>query len=205
VGGPAGGPAQALGSPRLAQRACCSGPAAAFAAAPSHIPSDPLLGQTTPRPLPGPLLTFRKIHLYGKTKKSTHGHTTATPIRPHPWRLAQGGNQGRRTQPAHFPAPPGPRWPCARVVQGRSMGLQGSTINRLPCSIRPTLHLPQAGRPALGLSRAPGAAPRHAGGTSRRREGPGAPALPCFPPFSPFQPFPPPSRRFRLVFTWNPW
>jgi hypothetical protein len=41
----------------------------------SHRCSDPLAPRRTPRPAPGPLLIFRKIHLYGKTKKSTHGHT----------------------------------------------------------------------------------------------------------------------------------
>jgi hypothetical protein len=34
----------------------------------------------TPRPLPGPLLIFRKIHLYGKSKKSTHGHQIVRPF-----------------------------------------------------------------------------------------------------------------------------
>jgi len=29
------------------------------------------------------LLIFRKILNYGKTKKSTHGHTTAKPLRTH--------------------------------------------------------------------------------------------------------------------------
>jgi hypothetical protein len=111
---------------------CCSGPAAAFAAAPSHIPSDPLLARSTPRPLPGPLSTFRKIHLYGKTKKSTHGHTTATPIRPHPWILAQGGNRGRPMQPANFPARQATRWPAARTLQGRSIRLQGRPQSTYP-------------------------------------------------------------------------
>jgi len=36
------------------------------------------------RELPrGPLFIFRKIHLYGKTKKSTHGHQTTKPFCTH--------------------------------------------------------------------------------------------------------------------------
>jgi hypothetical protein len=48
-----------------------------------HIPTDGLLvGRTSDRAR-GPLFIFRKIHLYGKTKKSTHGHQTAKPFRTH--------------------------------------------------------------------------------------------------------------------------
>jgi hypothetical protein len=50
--------------------------------APSHRSSDPHLPRCTPRHAPGPLLIFRKIHLYGKSKKSTHGHQTARPLCP---------------------------------------------------------------------------------------------------------------------------
>jgi hypothetical protein len=34
----------------------------------------------TPELPRGPLFIFRKIHLYGKTKKSTHGHQTTKPF-----------------------------------------------------------------------------------------------------------------------------
>jgi hypothetical protein len=47
---------------------------------PSHIPSDGLLVGPTPERPRGPLLIFRKIHLYAKTKKSTHGHQTTKPF-----------------------------------------------------------------------------------------------------------------------------
>jgi len=45
----------------------------------SYIPSDGLLVGCTPGSVRGPLFIFRKIHLYGKTKKSTHGHQTVKP------------------------------------------------------------------------------------------------------------------------------
>ena len=51
--------------------------------APSHIPTDGLLVGRTPDRARGPLFIFRKIHLYGKTKKSTHGHQTAKPFCTH--------------------------------------------------------------------------------------------------------------------------
>src|ERR1700753_2281518 len=47
---------------------------------PPHIPSDPIDDPTLPPGARGPLFIFRKIHLYGKTKKSTHGHTNEKPI-----------------------------------------------------------------------------------------------------------------------------
>ena len=51
--------------------------------APSHIPTDGLFVGRTPDRARGPLFAFRKIHLYGKTKKSTHGHQTAKPFCTH--------------------------------------------------------------------------------------------------------------------------
>lgn len=48
---------------------------------PSHLPTDGLLVGCTPAGPRGPLLIFRKIHLYGRTKKSTHGHQTMRPSR----------------------------------------------------------------------------------------------------------------------------
>jgi hypothetical protein len=42
----------------------------------SHRSSDGFPVGGTPGRARGPLLIFRKIHLYGKTKKSTHGHQT---------------------------------------------------------------------------------------------------------------------------------
>jgi hypothetical protein len=102
-----------------------SRPADAFASAPSHIPSDRLLAGSTPRRLPGPLSNFRKIHLYGKTKKSTHGHTTAAPNGPHDPPRLQMVNKGRRNKLAHFPEPPDPS--AARSRVGRVQGSRTST------------------------------------------------------------------------------
>ena len=45
----------------------------------SHIPTGPIGGSGSPAGARGPLFIFRKIHLYGKTKKWTHGHTTELP------------------------------------------------------------------------------------------------------------------------------
>ena len=42
----------------------------------------------TPDPTRGPLLISRKIHLYGKTKKSTHARQTTKPFRTHKQVLA---------------------------------------------------------------------------------------------------------------------
>jgi hypothetical protein len=50
---------------------------------PSHIPSETILVGRTPDRARGPLFIFRKIHLYGKFKKSTHGHQTTKPFRTH--------------------------------------------------------------------------------------------------------------------------
>ena len=124
----------------------------------SHIPSGRIRDGCTPDRVPGPLLIFRNILNYGKTKKSTHGHTTATPIRPHPWILAQGGNRRRRMQPANSPARQATRWPAARSVQGRSVRLQGrlrstypgppDLLPGLPCAARPARPRPRrCGRP----------------------------------------------------------
>lgn len=41
---------------------------------PPHKSTDPIGGPAPPPAARGPLLIFRKIHLYGKTKKSTHDH-----------------------------------------------------------------------------------------------------------------------------------
>jgi hypothetical protein len=47
----------------------------------------------TPDRARGPLFIFRKIHLYGKTKKSTHGHQTAKPLRRHSPEPAEESNR----------------------------------------------------------------------------------------------------------------
>ena len=52
----------------------------------------------TPDRARGPLFIFRKIHLYGKTKKSTHGHQTAKPLRTHSPEPAEESNRA-------FPTP----------------------------------------------------------------------------------------------------
>jgi hypothetical protein len=42
---------------------------------PPHIPTDPLSVDFPPDRVRGPTFPFRKIHLYGKTKKPAHGRT----------------------------------------------------------------------------------------------------------------------------------
>lgn len=68
-------------------RGCSSGFPSPFQARPdlllSHIPSETVLVGRTPELPRGPLFIFRKIHLYGKTKKSTHGHQTTKPFCTH--------------------------------------------------------------------------------------------------------------------------
>ena len=41
---------------------------------PPHRLTDPIGGPAPPPAARGPLSIFRKIHSYGKTKRSTHGH-----------------------------------------------------------------------------------------------------------------------------------
>jgi hypothetical protein len=57
--------------PTLYQR---KGPCPA-APRPSYLPPADQRAKSTPHGLRGPISIFRKIHLYGKTKKSTHGRT----------------------------------------------------------------------------------------------------------------------------------
>jgi hypothetical protein len=74
-------------SARSGTRGCSSGFPSPFQARPdllpSHIPSETVLVGRTPELPRGPLFIFRKIHLYGKTKKSTHGHQTTKPFCTH--------------------------------------------------------------------------------------------------------------------------
>lgn len=71
------------GSPRAAEVGLQFRLSTSFSLPPSHIPSDGLLVGRTPERARGPLSIFRKIHLYGKTKKSTHGHQTTKPFCTH--------------------------------------------------------------------------------------------------------------------------
>lgn len=48
-----------------------------------HIPTDQLPVRGTPDGARAPLFIFRKIHLYGETKKSTHGHQDQIPYCTH--------------------------------------------------------------------------------------------------------------------------
>ncbi len=71
----------------LILRGCSPGLSSPFQARPdllpSHIPSETVLVGRTPGLPREPLFIFRKIHLYGKTKKSTHGHQTTKPFCTH--------------------------------------------------------------------------------------------------------------------------
>lgn len=64
-------------------RLCTSPRRALFFFVPSYIPTDRLLVESSPDPARAPLFFFRKIHLYGKTKKSTHGHQNQKPYCTH--------------------------------------------------------------------------------------------------------------------------
>lgn len=111
------------GGPGAADRlsSCSSCPAAlstAFAAAPSHIPSDPLLARSTPRRARGPILIFRKIHLYGETKKSTHGHTTAQPTCTHCRHSARDARPRQQSRLRIFPGATASRAAPQGALQG---------------------------------------------------------------------------------------
>jgi hypothetical protein len=56
----------------------------------------------TPDRVRGLLFIFRKIHLYGKTKKSTHGHQTTKPFCTH----------------SPFPAVADSTWPAESIATG---------------------------------------------------------------------------------------
>lgn len=109
---------------------------------PSRRLTDPIGGPATPPRVPGPLFIFRKIHLYGKTKKSTHGHTTQTPTTPG---QALRGQRGPRMPPRPPDRPPGP----AHALQGRRATLQQPTYpapGRLPYTAYPAAAAPNRGR-----------------------------------------------------------
>jgi hypothetical protein len=143
TGGPGRSPEdRALGAgnlPRGARGRPCKqllhppgGPPSGALLALSHLPTDPVLDAAPPRSSRGPGFFFRKIHLYGKTKKWTHDHTSSPTI----------ATFFPRRPP---PSPPGPcgsngavRFPVAApVVELRAF--------ELACRLgphRPTLYLP---------------------------------------------------------------
>jgi hypothetical protein len=90
----------------LILRGCSPGLSSPFQARPdllpSHIPSETILVGRTPELPRGPLFIFRKIHLYGKTKKSTHGHQTTKPFCTH----------------FSFPAVADSTWPAESIATG---------------------------------------------------------------------------------------
>lgn len=140
---------------------------------PSRRLTDPIGGPATPPRVPGPLFIFRKIHLYGKTKKSTHGHTTQTPTTPG---QALRGQRGPRMPPRPPDRPPGP----AHALQGRRATLQQPTY---PCTGPPTLYrLPCSGR-AKSRARSSSTAGGKKKKEEERQEGVGPPtAHPTRPP-----------------------
>src|ERR1700761_2674844 len=76
-----------------------------FGCPPLTYPPTPTGGGPTPPGARGPLFIFRKIILYGETKKSTHGHTTRTPTRTGPRGLRRGRPTAhRRAQLPQLPA-----------------------------------------------------------------------------------------------------
>jgi hypothetical protein len=138
---------------------------------PPHIPSDPIDDPALPPGARGPLFIFRKIHLYGKTKKSTHCHTNEKPIcteksfasseifhspathpRTAPQRPAQTCTTAATARSSentvHHAAPP---HRTARLRKPRQQ--PPATLNTLPARLcgRPTLYLSRRGRPTLHL------------------------------------------------------
>jgi len=98
---------------------------------PSHIPSEGLLVGRTPGPARGPLFIFRKIHLYGKTKKSTHGHTNVKPFRTHFFNFSHADRAAFREHNGMLHPPPGRPWrppqPAKVLLQGRRLTLYLTT------------------------------------------------------------------------------
>lgn len=154
TGGPGRSPEdRALGAgnlPRGARGRPCKqllhpsgGPPSGALLALSHLPTDPVLDPAPPRAARGPGFFFRKIHLYGKTKKWTHDHTnsptiaTFFPRRPGPPSPGPCGSNGA----IRFPV-------AAPVVELRALevgcrvGPDRATLH-LPCTPA-TLPLPRA-------------------------------------------------------------
>jgi hypothetical protein len=126
---------------------------------PPHRLTDPIGGAATLPAARGPLLIFRKIHLYGKTKKSTHGHRERNAAtrgarrsrEMRPYGRPRAGAPGRRCRDRRRASRrrAAERYRVGRVVQGR------------PRSTYPTPGLPYtAATPAAPLGRA---------GTGQRR------------------------------------
>lgn len=125
---------------------------------PSHIPSEGVLVGRTPGRLRGPLFIFRKIHLYGKTKKSTHGHTNVKPFRTQILNFSQADRAGFEEQnDARLPSQGRLGRPPETVkvgLQGRSPTLYliaGKATAPLPAAVRARGRLPSAS-PGSALS-----------------------------------------------------
>ena len=106
----------------------------------------------TPDRARGPLFIFRKIHLYGKTKKSTHGHQTAKPLRTHSPEPAEESNRAFPTprplpysilQPTlyqrAYPIPPTLRHGAAYPIPDSGRGTARTTTTAAK-SKQPTLY-----------------------------------------------------------------
>lgn len=84
---------------------------------PSHRSCGVGLVGPTPGRARGPLFIFRKIHLYGKTKKSTHGHTNPKPFCTHFFQIVHADRGGRGERGEIGLARPGRHWPEIRPVK----------------------------------------------------------------------------------------
>ena len=87
----------------------------------------------TPGTARGPRFIFRKIHLYGKTKKSTHGHQTTLPKCTNFWERGQTGSLFPKDSKNAVLSSIRRTW---RPRRAREVGLQGRPVHR------PTLHPP---------------------------------------------------------------
>ena len=117
-----------------------------LSAGPSHSPSDPTDGLKMPHPVRRPIFFFRKIILYGKTKKSTHARTTPRPL-DHPLLFLTGkGRIGypaptkRTTENRKIPTAPG-----AQLSQPPETTTR-TAQTRLPCTVKAAYPVPRTPR-----------------------------------------------------------
>ena len=109
---------------------------------PSHIPSETVLVGRTPEPARGPLFIFRKIHLYGKTKKSTHGHQTTKPFCTHFFKSLPTDQIDQGESDGGSPDLVRGLWPSRKAIEVGCRVASSQRESDLPCTYTgPTLYL----------------------------------------------------------------
>ncbi len=104
---------------------------------PPHRRTGGVGGAATPPRARGPLSASRKIHLYGETKKSTHGHPAQPPT--HPGRRRRRGKRPCRTGLPYTRLPPHARAPRPKPPSPR-----GLPYTRRPPEDSATLSRPES-------------------------------------------------------------